>query len=245
MSARQIVAIAVAGVVAAGGAGVAIASVASKDDGKKAEQSILDNAAKRLEVAPQKLREALAAAEDDQLDNAVKSGQLTHEQADAIKQRRKQSGTVLGHGGGGRPPGHRRDRHGRGPKLFSDVAKALGLDRKQLVAKLRAGTSIADITKAQGKSLPDVRSAVKAAAKTRVDKAVDGGKLTRKQADALLKRLDKRLENLDQRPRGPRHGHGRFRGAPGAPPPDTKPGRFAPAPPPDAPAALEGPAQPF
>jgi len=241
MSARRIVAIAAAGALVAGGAGAAIASVSSQDDPKKAEQSILDNAAKRLSVTPQKLRDALAAARDDQLDEAVKNGDLTRAQADAIKQRRKRSGAVLGPGGKGLLGGH----HRRGPGfgLRSDLAKALGLDAQQLKAKLRDGKSIADVAKTQGKSLADVRSAVKAAAKTRTDKAVKDDELTRKQADALLEHLDKRLENLDKLPRRRMHGRDRFGGAPG--PPDMKPGRFAPAPPPDAPAALEGPAQPL
>jgi len=249
MSARRIVAIAVTGVVAAGGAGVAIASVASKDDAKKTEQSILDNAAKRLEVPPQKLRDALAAAEDDQLDEAVKNGDLTRAQADAIKQRRKQSGTVLGHRGGGPPHDGMGRHHGPGLKLFSELAKALGLDAKELQAKLRDGKSVGEIAKAQGKSLLNVRSALKAAAKTRGDKAVDDGKLTRKQADALLERLDKRLENLDKRPRLRFHRRDRFGGGapphmrPSGPEPDTKPGAFAPAPERQSPAA--GPPIPF
>jgi len=63
MKARRIVAIAAAGAVAAGGAGAAIAAV-SKDSPKKAEQELLDNAAKRLDVTPQKLRDALSAAQE-------------------------------------------------------------------------------------------------------------------------------------------------------------------------------------
>ena len=243
MSARRILAIAAAGAVVAGGAGAAIASVSSKDDPKKAEQAVLDNAAKRLDVTPQKLRDALAAAQDDQLDEAVKNGDLTQKQADSIKQRRKQFGSVLGHGGKG-PLLHRKHLGGPAFGLFSDLAKSLDLSAKELRSKLRDGKSIADVAKAQGKSLADVRSAVKAAAKTRTDKAVKDDDLTRKQADALLEHLDKRLENLDRLPRRPMHGRrDRFRGAPGRP--DMKPGALAPAPPPGAPATLEGPPPPF
>lgn len=239
MSARRILAIATAGAVVAGGAGVAIASVSSKDDPKKAEQAVLDNAAKRLDVTPQKLRDALAAAQDDQLDEAVKNGDLTQKQADAIKQRRKQSGAVLGRGGKG-PLLHRKHLGGPAFKLVSDLAKSLDLSAKELRSKLRDGKSIADVAKAQGKSLADVRSAVKAAAKTRTDNAVKDDDLTRKQADALLEHLDRRLENLDKLPRRPMHGRrDRFRGAPGRP--DMKPGALVPAPPPGAPATLEGP----
>ncbi|MEA2129276.1 MAG: hypothetical protein QOJ85_2167, partial [Solirubrobacteraceae bacterium] len=193
MSARQIAAIALAGGLLAGGDGVAIAAV-SKNDGAKAEQAVLDNAAKRLNVTPDKLREALSAAQDDQLDQAVKDGTLTQKQADEIKARRKQSGHVLGGPFGGRPgfrtdgPGFR-PHHGARGAVFVDLAKSLGITRAQLEAQLRAGKSLADIAKAQGKSLDDVRATLKADAKARIDKAVKDGDLTQAQADEFLARL--------------------------------------------------------
>src|SRR4051794_33407415 len=100
--------------VAAGG-GAALAAT-SGDDHKKTEQAIIDDAAKRLNVSPEALRSALGAAEDAQLDQAVKDGKLTQAQADAIKQRRQKSGSVLGPGGPGPPRGAGGARPGlRGP----------------------------------------------------------------------------------------------------------------------------------
>src|SRR5688500_6541719 len=95
MKPRRIAALAVSGALVAGGAGAAIAAV-TKDDAKQTEQAILDDAAKRLDVTPEKLRDALSAAQDTQLDQAVKDGDLTQKQADAIKAARKDSGRVLG-----------------------------------------------------------------------------------------------------------------------------------------------------
>jgi polyhydroxyalkanoate synthesis regulator phasin len=222
MSARRIAALALTGGLLAGGTGAAIAAV-SKDDGKKAEQAVLDDAAKRLNVTPEKLRDALSAAQDAQLDQAVKDGKLTQKQADAIKARRKQSGRVLGGPFGGRP-GFR----GHGPgferrvMIFPDLAKALGMTRAQLFEQLRDGKTIAEIAKAKGKSLDDVRAAVKADAKERADKAVKDGDLTQQQADDLLAHLDKALEHLgDARP--PMLGHHRHGG-----PADMRPGNFVP-----------------
>jgi hypothetical protein len=223
MSARRIAALALAGGLLAGGTGAAIAAV-TKDDGKKAEQAVLDDAAKRLNVTPEKLRDALSAAQDAQLDQAVKDGTLTQKQADAIKTRRKESGRVLGG-----PPGFRAHGPGFGPHggargvIFPDLAKALGLTRAQLFEQLRDGKSIADIAKAKGKSLDDVRAAVKADAKQRADKAVKDGDLTQAQADEMLAHLDDALEHLgDARPpmfRGHHRGGG---------PPDMRPGTFVP-----------------
>src|SRR4051794_20020894 len=145
-----------AAVLAAGaGGGAAIAATSGDDDHKKAEQAVIDDAAKRLNVSPEALRSALGAAEDAQLDQAVKDGKLTQAQADAIKKRRRQDGAVLGGvGGPGVHPGFRGGPGGpgfggglgfkRGPGGALDAAAtALGLKLDDLVTKLRAGTSIA------------------------------------------------------------------------------------------------------
>ncbi len=232
MSARRIAALALTGALLAGGTGVAIAAV-SKDDGKKAEDAILDDAAKRLDVAPEKLRDALAAAQDAQLDQAVKDGDLTQKQADAIKAARKQSGRVLGRPFGG-PRGFHKDLRPGGPRggfglrrrgaVFPDLAKALGITNAKLKEQLRDGKSIADIAKAAGKSLADVRAALKADAKTRLDKAVADGDITQAQADKMLEHIDEHLDHLGDARRMFKRGPGR----PGAP--DLRPGGFEPAP---------------
>lgn len=214
MRTRRIAAIALSGALVAGGTGAAIAAV-SRDDAKQAEQAVLDDAAERLDVAPDKLRDALAAARDAQIDEAVKAGRLTREQGDAMKAARQRSGRVLGRLGGHRhgpfgPGGPGAGRAlGLRRALFDDLAKAAGTTRADLFAELRSGKSLADVAKANGKSLADVRSAVKAAAKTRLDKAVEDGDLTQRQADALLERVDEKLAAIEsgKAPRLRRH-HG-------------------------------------
>jgi hypothetical protein len=201
MGVRRIAVIALSGALLAGGTGAAIAAV-GKNESKQAEQAVLDDAAKRLNVTPDKLHEALAAAQDAQLDRAVEAGKLTRKQADAIKAARAKSGRVLGPMGAGPhgrhfkfsgPGGHGGPgfemRHG----LLDDVADALGTTPAKLFAQLRAGKSIADVAEANGKSLADVRAASKAAVKTRLDKAVKDEDLTQKQADAMLEHIDKKL----------------------------------------------------
>ncbi|MFP5363296.1 MAG: hypothetical protein ACLGI5_11280 [Thermoleophilia bacterium] len=238
MRGRRIAAIAVSGALVAGGTGAAIAAVGDKD-GKQAEQAVLDDAAKRLDVTPQKLREALAAAQDAQLDEAVKAGRLTQKQADAIKQARKQSGRVLGPMRGGmhgRPfdrggPGALGMRHG----LLDDIATALGTTPAKLSQSLRSGKSVAEIAKANGKSLADVRTAVSKALKTRLDKAVADGDLTRRQADEMLEHAEEKIKSIAagrtlgmRRHGGPRRGqdHGGMRPGslvPGAEAPQVAP----------------------
>ena len=93
--------------------------------------------------------------------------------------------------------------------------------------QLRDGKSIADVAKAQGKSLDGVRSAVKATAKARLDKAVKDGDLTQKQADRRLEGLDAMLTNLDAKrgllPRRRRHLRGEL-----PPVPPIRPGSMLP-----------------
>ena len=227
MGARRTVAIALSGALAVGGAGAAIAAV-TKDDRDKAEQAVLDDAAKRLDVTPQRLREALAAAQDAQLDRAVEDGVLTKARADAVKEARKRSGRVLGGPLGG--PRH----HGFGPGgrafglrhgLFRELAEALDTTPAKLLEQLRSGDSLADVAKANGKSLDEVRSGVKRAVTRRLDRAVEDGDLTRRQADRIRARLDDRLANLDaHRPLLPRrhlHPHG-------PPPGELRPGGLVP-----------------
>lgn len=218
-----------AAVLAAGaGGGAAIAATSGGDDDhKKAEQSILDDAAKRLNVTPDALRSALGAAEDAQLDQQVKDGKLTQAQADAIKKRRADSGEVLGPGvapgGPGVGPGPRGMMHpgfGLGFKTgpggaLDGAATALGLSRADVLKQLRAGRSIADIARAQGKSLDDVKAAITTAVTKELDQQVAGRKLTADQETKILGELKDHLDDLVNHTRpaapngppqfGPRH----------------------------------------
>lgn len=215
MKVNRIAIAAAATAVLAGGAGAAVAATAGRDAAQR-ENAVLDDAAGRLGTTPEKLRDALGAAIDAQLDQAVKDGRLTQEQADEIKQRRQESGRVLGFPGGGpgrhgHGPGHRGPGGPRGAGLFSDLADALGVSEAELRERLHDGRTVAQIARAEGKSLAEVRRAVRAAVSDRLDEAVRDGELTREQADERLEHLDSHLERLGEF--GGRRHHG------GPPPP--------------------------
>ena len=196
--------------VAALAAGAAGAVAATSGD-KAAEQTVLADAAKRLGVSAADLRGALSSAEDAQLDAAVKAGQLTRAQADEIKQHRQADGTVLGLGRGGHGPGG-----GPGGRRFllADAAKALGIGESALMTELRGGTDLAAIAKAHGKTLADVESAVKAAAKQRLDADLAAKRITQAQHDEELAELTDELGHLgDLGKPGP---HGRGQHGPGS-----------------------------
>jgi polyhydroxyalkanoate synthesis regulator phasin len=194
------------------GGGAAVAA-RSGDDGDKTEQAILSDAAKRLGVSADELESALAKAEDAQLDQAVKNGDLTKEQADAIKKHRKSDGRVLGVPGGpmGGPGfGLHRFHEGGGPRfggpggVLDAVADELGISVEKLFSELRDGKSLEQVAKAHDKSLDDLKEAAKDVLSKRLDAAVKQGHLTRSQADEILDRLPDLIDHLgDKGPGGP------------------------------------------
>jgi hypothetical protein len=228
MKVKRYVLVSAAVLAAGAGGGAAIAASGGDDDRQKAEQSILTDAAKRLNVTPDALRSALGAAEDSQLDQAVKDGKLTQAQADAIKAHRAKDGSVLGggpgvggpHGGGPGGPGFGRGLGGPGLMFkmgpggaLDAAATALGLSRADLVTQLRDGKSIADVAKDQGKSLDDVKQAITDGVTKELDQAVTDKKLTSDQRDKIVKELGDHLDDLVNRtppqggPRFDKQGH--------------------------------------
>lgn len=228
MRLRRIAVITAVGLTAAGGTGAAIAAGVG-DDGKKAEDAVLRDAAQDLDVSPGRLREALKDATTAQLERelerAVKAGELTREQADEIRKRRSESDRVLGIGPGPGPGfGHGPRHHGGfrgapGGGPLEHVAKALGINRAKLFSELRDGKTIAQVAKARGKSLDEVKKDAVASAKAQLDKDVKDGDLTQSQAKSMLEHFEEHIDRLGSgRPFGPPHGPG-GPGGPGGPPP--------------------------
>jgi hypothetical protein len=197
---KRNLAIAGAGVAVLAAGGGAYATTQHTSD----RQAFLNDAAQRLHVTPQQLENALRGAALDRLDAAVKAGKLTQQQANALKQR-LQSGGALGLG-----LGHRFGfRHGVGPgrgfgfgfsfAKLDAAASYLGLTDAQLRSQLASGKSLADITKARGKSVSGLEAALKSALRTRLDAAVKAGRLTKAQEQRILARIDARIADIVQR----------------------------------------------
>lgn len=195
----------------AAGGGVAYAATQSSSNPR---QAFVNDVAKRLHVSPQRLTSAIKAAEIDRLNAAVKGGRLTQAHANAIKHAIESKGPPFVPGAGpgplrrspgpfGGPPGP------YGGALFfghgSPVTAAagyLGLSTTQLFNELRAGRSVAQIAKARGKSVSGLERAVTAAIKSRLDRAVASGHLTKSQEQQLLRTLSARLGDLINRAPG-------------------------------------------
>jgi polyhydroxyalkanoate synthesis regulator phasin len=200
----KVIAGTVAGLAVAGG-GAAVA--ATQFGSPKAEnQAVLNDAAKQLGVQPSALSAALKKALENRIDAAVADGRLTKAQGDELKQR-IESGDVPLFG-----PGLGGGFHHEGPFGGLDAAATyLGLTDAQLRRQLESGKSLADVAKAQGKSVDGLVNALVAAAKKKIDAAVADGRLTQSQADSFLSNLKAHITDLvNGAP--PRFGH--FRGGP-------------------------------
>lgn len=69
------------------------------------------------------------------------------------------------------------------------AAEALGMDQADLVAELQSGKTVAQVAEEQGVELQTVVDAIVDAHAERLNQAVEAGRLTQEEADALLSRL--------------------------------------------------------
>ena len=181
-------------------------------------QAFLNDAAKRLNVSPAKLRSALQGALIDRLNAAVAAGRITKAQASAIEKRIQQGGRVglgargfFGHHFGPGGPGGPGFAAPGGPRIgpLGAAASYLGVSQMQLFKDLSSGKSLAQVAKSKNKSVSGVRSAILNSLKSRLDKAVSAKMITKTQEQRILNRLSSRLtEKINHAGYGPRFGGG-------------------------------------
>jgi hypothetical protein len=203
--------------VAGGGAAIAATQLTPKQE----SQTVLNDAAAELGVSPSELSDALKSAVEKRIDAAVEAGRLTKEQGDELKQR-IESGDfpLLGFPFFGHGPGV--FEHHEFFSGFDVAATYLGLSEDELQAQLESGKSLADIAKAEDKSVDGLVDAILADEKKRLNEEVAEGDLTRAQADQLLSRLEEGVRALvnGERPPGvPGPGFGFRHHFDGGPPP--------------------------
>jgi hypothetical protein len=188
--------------VAGGGAAIAATQLTPKQE----SQAVLNDAAKQLGVSAENLSAALKQALKNRVDAAVAAGRLTQAQGAELKQR-IDSGEVplLGLGGPGGPGFHR---HGHGDEL-AVAAKYLGVTQAALRTSLSNGKTLAQVAKAQGKSVDGLVAALVKAEQAEWAAAVKAGRMTDAQRDAMLPTLEQRMTDLVNGTGGPgRHGRG-------------------------------------
>ncbi len=213
---RLVAGSAVALVLAVGlGASAAIAGsrvLGPNDD----RQAVIDDAAAELGVQPSALEDALEQGLKNRVREAVDAGDLTEEQG-AELEKLIEAGEIpfLGgfgfgfrferFGGPGDNPGPGHFGHFEGSGGLGAAASYLGLTEDALHERLRDGTTLAAIAKAEGKSVDDLVQAMVNEAKKELNAAVAAGRLSGERADMIeqdLEELTKALVN-GELPKGP------------------------------------------
>jgi hypothetical protein len=202
--------------IAVGAGGAIAAEKSSPSNG----QSFLSRVAGHLGISTQKLEDATKAAAIDQVEADLRAGKITKAQADELKARIRQGNAPFLFGAPHRFGGpHRFGEPGRLHHApfghLSAAAEYLGLSVPALLEKLSSGQSLADIAKAQDKSVDGLKKAMVADAKERLDQAVENGMLTEAQAKEALSEIEARIDDLvnGKLRFGERHDF-RWRGAP-------------------------------
>jgi hypothetical protein len=189
---KRTVVVGAAALVVAGGSGAAIAA---SQGSSGSPEAFVESLAEHLGVSTDELEDAARAAALDQVDAALADGRITEEQAEALKERIEEGdaplfgpplfgGPALHHGGGALVHG------------FDAVAEYLGLDEDALRERLEEGQSLAEVARAEGKSVDGLKDALIDEAEERLDQAVDDGDLTRERADEILERLREHIDDF-------------------------------------------------
>ncbi len=174
----------------------------------------LDKLAAALGTTRDKLNSAFTQARNETVDQAVKDGKLTQQQADKIKA--QQGNAPFGFGFRGVERGERKGMafFPGGGEVRDAIAQALGMTPEDLTSQLRSGKSLADLAKGKEQAVKD---AIVNATKPKLDEAVKNGKMTQEQETQILDKIrNSDLSKLGFHPgKGWQKGHGPQNGKPG------------------------------
>ena len=182
-------AVAVLAISVAGGA-VAATKLSSPEEESKA---VVNDAASRLGVTPERLTNALKEAMKARVDAAVQAGRLTEAQADQIKERIDQSEVPMLGGPGGKGGHHRGGFHHHG---LETAAGYLGMSEAALETAVEGGKTLAQVAKDRGKSVEGLVNALVADKKQRIDQAVEDGDLTKAEANRIVAEMRSRVTDM-------------------------------------------------
>jgi hypothetical protein len=148
--------------------------------------SFVNHLASNLGKKPDQVKKAITDARDQTLADAVKAGDLTQQQADAIKAKRNGKQVCAGALAG---IGHGPGKAGKAHAGLAEYAKALGITPQELKQDMAGGKTVKDVAAAKGMDEATFRNNLVNAVKSDLDPKVASGKLTQQQEDTILNRL--------------------------------------------------------
>ena len=154
--------------------------------------------AAKLNVSVDNLKAAFRDAAKAVVAQLVKDGKLTQAQADQLDQRIDKlplKGMPLPILPQRKGPTPRQKIMAAASKLMIDTAaNTLGMSPRDLLGELRDGLALAEIAQQKNIDPNKLKTAMLAAANSRIDEAVKNGRLTQDKADELKANLDKQLD---------------------------------------------------
>ena len=188
-------------------------------------QDFLNALASKLGKSPTDITNAVKSVEKDRVAADLAAGRITQDQATQMNSRIDSStGMPFGGGFGPGPEGHGKGPGGPGPGGFGPggdpaaLATFLGVQPADLRTGLQ-GKSLAAYAQEKGKTRDQLKTFLTQQEKSKLDQAVQAGRLTQAQEDQRLADLGTHLDQMIDRvgppaggpgrgPGGPRGGHG-------------------------------------
>ncbi len=194
MTRIQKIAAGLVALVAVSGAGAAVAATKLAST-QQESRAVVNDAANQLGVTPERLTTALKTALKNRVDAAVKAGQMTKAEGDALKSRIEANEVpFLGPGFRHHGPGNfkREFRFHLSFKLEA-AAKYLGMAESTLRSQIEDGKTLAQVARDRDKSVDGLVDELFAESRKRIDQAVKDGQLTREEADDFVIGLRERI----------------------------------------------------
>jgi hypothetical protein len=152
--------------------------------------------AEALGITVEKYDTTIQEAQQKVLDEAVKEGLLTQEQADRMAERMGDGwgDGMMGPGGPGRGfmGPHMGRMGGAETSLVAVAVDKLGMTQQDLMTELRNGKTIADVAKEKNVDVQTILDAYATQLKAKLDQAVADGKITQAAADQTLEQAKTR-----------------------------------------------------
>lgn len=183
-----------AGILAGALAGVAFANsdTTQTATADSIYQSFIGKLAANLGVSQDQVSAAVDTTKKQMLDEAVQQGRITQEQADKMAVKKGLGFGCLGRDKDKNSMGYGMKGNGRNLEL---AAKALGISTEQIKTELQSGKNISDIVSGQGLTMDQFGQKMLELKKAEISQAVADGKITQEQADKMLQRMEKHLNN--------------------------------------------------